>query len=79
MITSKTLNANDTAGQVAKPAFGGGEPDNFGMVQTADVTNSEAVGEANTTYSPENRSAQFKNPRVTQDAGAGGNQYNTPQ
>lgn len=78
MITSRSLNPNSTAGQVSKPSFDGGMPDT--MIQAGgDVANSEANGEANVTASTSNLSAKFKYPSKSQDAGAGANQWNTPQ
>jgi hypothetical protein len=76
IIKSRSLNANQTAGVIAQPSFSGGMPDNM-ITPGGDVTNSEAMGELNGTYSNENRSAKYRRPGL--DLGAGGNQYNTPQ
>lgn len=79
-ITSRTLNPNSTAGAVAMPSFGGGMSDSIISTMSADVTNSEAMGEANPMpASSENMSAHYKYPSKSQDAGPGGSQYQTPQ
>ncbi len=73
MITSRTLNANSTAGVISKPSFGGGEPDNMISMPSVAIGNGE-VNTLDTDYDHSDKSTHFS----PQDAGAGGNQWQTP-
>ena len=54
-------------------------PDSIISTQSADVTNAETNGDLNVSASSENLAAKFKYPGKSQDAGAGGSQWNTTQ
>ena len=72
MITKPSLEAKQPVGNgVHAPQYQDGTT--IISTQSADTTNSST--DLNQSYDQTNRSAQFKNPRKTQDQGAGQGQY----